>query len=796
MKKKVHITILAFLTAALCCAGLFSLGGCGKKDPHADDLMLHLTFDEGKGNTVKDSSGNLDKATVQYVLTNPAYQDEGQDPQWRKSGAVGGSLLMDGYSNFVRYDYEDIRISGSSLTVSAWVAPRMFEWDDPNAAANEEEHLTAIVSQYNVDANQGFILGYQRHGAWSFQVGIGDRYLRLWDDGHPLVKYEWNHVAATFDGANGVMSMYLNGEKISSRNFYENAKISGCYDWLYIGRNNNGTSNATATCNMFSGLIDDVKIYKAVMTDSEITKYYKGCLVNGRPAEITFEDIWLQNVLTEDYHKPQYHGGPYQHWMNEPHAPFYYNGYYHLFFQFNLTGPYFRNICWGHLVSDDMVNWTPLKEVITPTAGTVAPDGVWSGGAAYDSDGAPVLFFTAGNDSWASAGEGLIGNQNIGIARPKDLSDPYLTEWEVSDEYAIKQQPGQGRAGDFRDAYVYQEKDEQGRDTWYMLICSASTKNAGGTALLYTTQDDSFTDWTYRGQLYEMVNQPSDLGQTWELPVLIPVSNSSGTITKWLFAFSPAPADSADNDIFYFLGNFNKQTYRFEPEFSTPRRFDFGNNVFTGPSAFTDPVSGKVFMFSIMQDQREPHDQYLSGWAHSVGLAREIYLTDDGSDAAIRPVDALENLEGDILAEGENLTLSEANEKLASARGDMLHVEITVRNAGATLFGIHLRQNDAKNEYTDYYYDVSNGRLGVKTGLAGDQNISGNFYDSYRMGDVLKMEFYLDRSLIEAFFDDYKAVTARVYPEDRTSMGLELYAEGGAIEIVSLRVAEMGSIYR
>lgn len=64
--------------------------------------------------------------------------------------------------------------------------------------------------------------------------------------------------------------------------------------------------------------------------------------------------------------------------MNEPHAPFYYNGKYHLFFQFNLTGPYFRNICWGHLVSDDMVNWTPLKEVITPEAGTVAPDGVWS----------------------------------------------------------------------------------------------------------------------------------------------------------------------------------------------------------------------------------------------------------------------------------------------------------------------------------------------------------------------------------------------------------------------------------
>ena len=230
--KKTYTGILLFLSAALCCAGLALLGGCGDRDPHADELMLHVTFDEGSGNTVHDESGNLDDAIVQYVLTDPAYQDEGQDPQWRERGAVGGSLLMDGYSNYVRYDYEDIRISGGALTVSAWVAPRMFEWDDPNAAENEEEHLTAIVSQYNTDANQGFILGYQRHGAWSFQVGIGDRYLRLWDDGHPLEKYEWNHVAATFDGANGVMSMYLNGEKISSRNFYENAQISGCYDWL------------------------------------------------------------------------------------------------------------------------------------------------------------------------------------------------------------------------------------------------------------------------------------------------------------------------------------------------------------------------------------------------------------------------------------------------------------------------------------------------------------------------------------------------------------------------------------
>ena len=443
MKRKLLVFAIALCLAAFC-AGVAACGNGG--DPNAQDLMLHLAFDEGQGKVVTDSSEHVKDAELRYVFNDPVYQDEPQDPQWRDTGVFGGSLLMDGYSNYVRYSEDDIVVSGSSFTVSAWVAPRMFEWDDPNAVENGTEHLTAIVSQYDEAGNAGVLLGYQRHGAWSFQVGIGDRFIKLWDNGHPLVKYEWNYVAATFDGATGKMAMYLNGELISTCSFYENASIEACPTWLYIGRNSDSNTVGSATCNMHSGLIDEVKLYKTAVSAEDIAEQYRSGLVDGKLPEITFEDIWLQNVLTEDWHKPQYHGGPYQHWMNEPHAPFYYNGKYHLFFQFNINGPYFKNICWGHLVSDDMVNWTPLKEVITPTAGTIAPDGVWSGGAAYDTDGTPVLFFTAGNDSWASSGDGLVGNQNIGIARPKDLSDPNLTEWVVDEEYAVKQRTGTERS--------------------------------------------------------------------------------------------------------------------------------------------------------------------------------------------------------------------------------------------------------------------------------------------------------------------------------------------------------------
>ena len=75
-------------------------------------------------------------------------------------------------------------------------------------------------------------------------------------------------------------------------------------------------------------------------------------------------------------------------------------------------------------------------------------------------------------------------------------------------------------------------------------------------------------------------------------------------------------------------------------------------------------------------------------------LASRIGIMANGRMLCIRPADALENYEGKVLAEGENMTLSQANEALSAARGDMLHVQITVRNAGANSFGVRLRRND------------------------------------------------------------------------------------------------------
>ena len=780
--------LLIFLALCLTLA-LASCGGGG----HDKELYLHLSFDEGSGTTVKDSAGKLPDTDLSYVFSHATYMDD-QEPQWREEGVSGGCVLLDGTSTYVGYKRNDVTVEGPSLTVQAWIAPRMFEWDDPHAADNGTDSLTGIVCQFDKDAKKGFILGYERFGRVSFQVGTGYEWLSVWSGEARLEKYAWNLVTATYDEDEGQMCLYLNGELVGS-GFSGGDIVGASTKGLNVGRNQNPAENLVAgSVNSASGYLDEVKLWSTALSADEIKEYYESVEV----PEIAFDDIWLQNILTGDYTRPQFHGGPYQFWMNEPHAPVYYNGVYHLFYQANMTGSYWRNICWGHYVSTDMVNWKPIREAITPTEGSVVPDGVWSGGATLDKNGVPLLFFTAGNDAFRDT-PGLISNQNIGVAYPADLSDPELTDWVICDELAVVQQQGQGRAGEFRDPSIWKEGD-----TWCMLICSGSATTNGGTALLYTSdtlelKPDGTVEqnWVYKGPVYEMENQSSLYGTSWELPILLPLTNEAGTVTKYFFSVSPAPASSADNKVYYWLGDFDLETGKFTPDESfqgPPHLLDYGANVFTGPSCLVDPVSGDVYMFSIMQDQRGAAEQGASGWAHTVGLARKIWLADDGSDVMMSPTDALHELEEETLVDLKNVSLEDANKALAEVDEDMLYIRLTADVAAASEFGISMKQG-GKWDATTYTYDVAGQTISGHTENKGEGCKAASVSGQLPVKDgKLTMEIYIDRSLVEGFFNDYKSISIRAYTDEPDSHGIDLFATG-TVSIDELFVARMGSIF-
>lgn len=740
-------------------------------------IIAHWKFDETTGKYAEDNVSSK-KDYIEYVFNNAVYTKP-QDPRWRANCVSGGALLFDGFSTYITRDNDLIEQPTDQLTIEAWVAPRVYEWGD-------DERLSAIVSQYNKEKKEGYILGMYRHGTWSLQLGIDDSWAEVFCEDKPLEKYKWNYVTATFDKNTSKVKLYLNGELVKEQATPFNKGITSSSEDLIIGKNNYSVNLATVfNYNMFSGLMDDIKIYNTALTDQQVLDMFKVYTNNSMQVpSLEAKDIDVdESVYNGDKDRPQYHAIPPGNWMNESHAPIYYNGKYHLFYQSNPQGPYWHQIHWGHWVSDDMVHWENVRPALAPEKGNLDPDGIWSGSAAYDRDGNPVLFYTAGNDSASP-------NQGVAMATPKDLSDEYLLEWEKYQQLVISQQPGIGTFGEFRDPFVWYDED---KDIWYCLVTSGREDRAQGTALVYTSND--MINWTFKGDIMdEDVSAYTNLGTVWELPVLLSLGKDKNNNEKYVFFVTPC-RDNADIEVNYWIGAFNKETCKFTPDFIEPKSLDLGDGYLTAQSGFKTP-DGRTVLYSIVQNVRTPQAEFESGWAHTNALPVELTL--DKGDLKVTPIKELESLRMDKLADINNRSLEEANNEIKDIKGDMLEIKVEFENSKkANKFGITVRKSPDSEEKTDLYYDVKKGGFYVdrnKSSLDPDTRcygIQGGKVDLN--GENVTLHIYLDRSIIESFINNKKKLTTRVYPMRYDSLQLELFSDKD-ITIKSMEVWNMDAM--
>ena len=809
--------LIALITSGVLLLG--SLAGCTPPDEPQEKstLALHYALDETTGSLTKESINGKDY-TINYVFNQSNASNLFKEPNdpLRRKGVKGNALYMDGFSNnIVNVDFE---APETAITMSAWVAPRVFEnivYYEGNSAAAGHTRMTSIINKGDIEMGEGFLLGYGRLGVWGVQLALhneetgDDVVVGFYDPINALPLYEWSHVAVTFDGERGYIALFFNGEKSYEALIPDlvATEIIETEEPLRIGCYVSPQIEFGIKRQMISGLLDEVKIYSSALTPKQIVEDYKDTDYNGVHPELNFSDIALDSsVYAGDRYRPQYHALPPAVWMNEPHSPFYYNGRYHVFYQHNPSGPYWSQIRWGHLVSDDMVHWKAVKDAVVPTAG-ICPEGIWTGGACIGPDGTPWLVITAGTNTTTWTG------QNVAFAHAVDPTDPDLADWVIEDKLVITQPSDdtQGEREQFRDPFVWYD------DGIYYMMVSTSIPGAGGSAVVYTSEN--MREWSHRGYLYQCdYGLYPEQGAHWECVVMLPISTKDGSQTKYILFDCPQyTVPGYEVDCYYWIGTFDKATCRFIPDDHRPKLFDLGRGVYTGQNGYcflteediasgkTSYTQGRTVIYSIAQGKDAGTAQNATaGWAHNFAIPLELWLSDDGKEVIREPIKEVQSLRTETLYtyQGEGKTASEINADISSIRGDTLEIRAKIKiNPTSPEYstGINVRFNpntvNGQTEKTDIVFG--------NTGVYIERNQSSlldyvNRSPSHTW-DRVKNEYeiivLMDRSMLEVYVDGLMSFTTRIYPKYGNSDYLRVFDNNANVKFTEFTVYRMGSAY-
>jgi beta-fructofuranosidase len=251
-----------------------------------------------------------------------------------------------------------------------------------------------------------------------------------------------------------------------------------------------------------------------------------------------------------DPRRPIYHFHSPAQWMNDPNGTIYFQGYYHVFYQFNPFGDSWDHLHWGHARSKDLLHWEYMPIALYPDA-SIGEEHCFSGCATIDRNGRAVIFYTSvpfdvdNNPHQQRAAYG--DAEMIGWSRAES---PILTV-DSRGTPKIK--------NDWRDPYIYRKGP-----TYYMVL-SAVRDDDTPVVLLYTNEAGDLSQWDYRGilkgfprgtQLFECPNFFQMQG-AWILigSPFEPVTYFAGSFDEENLLYTPMRQGTVDHSSEYYASN-------------------------------------------------------------------------------------------------------------------------------------------------------------------------------------------------------------------------------------------------
>lgn len=315
--------------------------------------------------------------------------------------------------------------------------------------------------------------------------------------------------------------------------------------------------------------------------------------------------------------RPQVHITAPSNWLNDPNAPLFVDGRWHVYYQYNPDAPQWGLMRWGHVVSPDLRTWTDTGIALHPSPHRADADGAWSGSARI-IDGTPIFFYTG------ARGSGPDHEQSVlrAVAQQGDLTELH----PEPDEPVLRIDPSDVGTVHQRDPYLVRRPDG-----WWMLLGTGLRDGTGGAVALWESQD-TFS-WRYRGLLFSRpAGQAIESGPVWECPQLMEVDG------RWVLLVSVQ--QRVDDGVrcvhvLWFLGQLSGAT--FVPD--SMGVLDHGDCFYA--TAVAEGTS-RAMLWGWLQDAPASEQAEQPDHVGALSLPRELYV--EGSTVCLRPADELELL--------------------------------------------------------------------------------------------------------------------------------------------------------